>query len=62
MVKLESHRTGQTGCAGGMQLMGGMGYTAEGGMEEQVRATLPGTIAGGTSQVQRDIIARSFGL
>jgi len=62
MVKLKATELAKRAALEGMQLMGGMGYTTEGGMEEQVRATLPGTIAGGTSQVQRDIIARSFGL
>lgn len=62
MVKLKATELAKRAALEGMQLMGGMGYTEEGGMEEQVRATLPGTIAGGTSQVQRDIIAKSFGL
>ena len=62
MVKLKATELAKRAALEGMQLMGGMGYTTEGGMEEQVRATLPGTIAGGTSQVQRDIIAKSFGL
>ena len=46
----------------GMQMMGGMGYAVEGGMEEQLRATVVGTVVGGTSEVQRDIIAKTLGL
>jgi isovaleryl-CoA dehydrogenase len=39
-----------------------MGYTEEAGMEEQLRATVVGTVVGGTSEIQRDIIAKTFGL
>ncbi|MGI9124905.1 MAG: acyl-CoA dehydrogenase family protein, partial [Mycobacterium sp.] len=62
MVKLKTTELAKRTALEGVQLMGGMGYTEEGGMEEMVRTVLPGTIAGGTSQVQRDIIAKSFGL
>jgi alkylation response protein AidB-like acyl-CoA dehydrogenase len=43
-------------------MMGGMGYATEGGMEEQFRAAVVGTIAGGSSEIQRDIIAKTLGL
>ena len=34
----------------------------EGGMEAQFRAAVVGTIAGGSSEIQRDIIAKTLGL
>jgi alkylation response protein AidB-like acyl-CoA dehydrogenase len=43
-------------------MMGGYGYATEYGMEELVRSTLAGTIVGGTSEIQRDIIAKTYGL
>jgi len=46
----------------GIQMMGGMGYAVEGGMEEQFRTAAMGTIAGGSSEIQRDIIAKTLGL
>jgi alkylation response protein AidB-like acyl-CoA dehydrogenase len=45
-----------------MQMMGGMGYAQEGGMEAQLREAVVGTVVGGTSEIQRDIIAKTFGL
>jgi isovaleryl-CoA dehydrogenase len=39
-----------------------MGYTREAGMEEMLRLTVVGTIVGGTSEIQRDIIAKTYGL
>jgi isovaleryl-CoA dehydrogenase len=45
-----------------MQMMGGAGYAVEYGMEELVRAAVVGTIVGGTSEIQRDIIAKTLGL
>ncbi len=46
----------------GMQLMGGYGYASEYDMERFVRRALVGTIYGGTSEIQRGIIAKSLGL
>lgn len=62
MVKLKSTELAKAVALEGMQMMGGMGYAVEGGMEEQLRATVVGTVAGGTSEVQRDIIAKTLGL
>jgi alkylation response protein AidB-like acyl-CoA dehydrogenase len=45
-----------------MQMMGGAGYAVEYDMERQVRVALATTIYGGTSEIQREIIARSLGL
>lgn len=62
MVKLKTTELAKLAALEGIQMMGGMGYTVEGGMEEQLRAAVVGTIAGGTSEIQRDIIAKTLGL
>ncbi|MFY9492557.1 MAG: acyl-CoA dehydrogenase family protein [Mycobacterium sp.] len=62
MVKLKATELAKLAALEGMQMMGGMGYTEEAGMEEQLRATVVGTVVGGTSEIQRDIIAKTFGL
>jgi alkylation response protein AidB-like acyl-CoA dehydrogenase len=46
----------------GMQMMGGYGYSSEYDMERLVRQTLVSTIYGGTSEIQRNIIAKTLGL
>ena len=56
------HRGGQSGSAGGLQMMGGAGYTVEYGMEMQVRKALAPPIYGGANAIQREIIGKSFGL
>jgi alkylation response protein AidB-like acyl-CoA dehydrogenase len=45
-----------------MQMMGGYGYSSEYDMERLVRSTLVSTIYGGTSEIQRGIIAKTLGL
>jgi len=62
MVKLYVTETAQRVALGGMQLMGGYGYSSEYDMERLVRATLVSTIYGGTSEIQRNIIAKTLGL
>lgn len=62
MVKLKATELAKHAALEGMQMMGGMGYTAEGGMEAQLRAAVVGTVVGGTSEIQRDIIAKTYGL
>jgi alkylation response protein AidB-like acyl-CoA dehydrogenase len=62
MVKLKATELCKRAALEGMQMMGGMGYACESGMEQQVRRALKMTIGGGTSEIQRDIIARSLGL
>ena len=62
MVKLKTTELAKQAALEGIQMMGGMGYTTEGGMEEQFRTAVVGTIAGGTSEIQRDIIAKTLGL
>jgi len=62
MVKLKATELAKRAALEGIQMMGGMGYAVEGGMEEQFRAVVVGTIAGGSSEIQRDIIAKTLGL
>lgn len=62
MVKLKATELAKHAALEGVQMMGGMGYSVESGMEELVRASLAGTIVGGTSEIQRDIIAKTLGL
>lgn len=45
-----------------MQSMGGYGYATEYGMERLVRASVVSTIYGGTNEIQRDIIGKTYGL
>ncbi|MFE6286589.1 acyl-CoA dehydrogenase family protein [Streptomyces sp. NPDC057877] len=46
----------------GVQMMGGYGYTTEYGMEALLRSTIASTVYGGTSEIQREIIGRTYGL
>ncbi len=62
MVKLKVTEVAKQISLEGMQMMGGYGYTTEYDMERHLRATLISTVYGGTSEVQRDIIAKTFGL
>jgi isovaleryl-CoA dehydrogenase len=62
MVKLFVTETARRAALEGMQLMGGYGYSSEYDMERLVRQTLVTTIYGGTSEIQRNIIAKSLGL
>jgi isovaleryl-CoA dehydrogenase len=62
MVKLLVTETAQKAALEGMQMMGGYGYSSEYDMERLVRATLVSTIYGGTSEIQRNIVAKTLGL
>jgi isovaleryl-CoA dehydrogenase len=62
MVKLKVTETAQRAALEGMQMMGGYGYSSEYDMERLVRQTLVSTIYGGTSEIQRNIIAKTYGL
>jgi isovaleryl-CoA dehydrogenase len=62
MVKLFVTQTAQKAALEGMQMMGGYGYSSEYDMERLVRQTLVSTIYGGTSEIQRNIIAKTLGL
>ena len=62
MVKLKATELAKRTALEGMQMMGGYGYAVEYDMERQVRVALVTTIYGGTSEIQREIIANSYGL
>ncbi len=62
MAKLKVTETAKKVALEGMQMMGGYGYASEYDMERHVRATLVSTIYGGTSEIQREIVAKTFGL
>jgi alkylation response protein AidB-like acyl-CoA dehydrogenase len=62
MAKLKATETAKRTALEGMQMMGGYGYATEYDMERHVRIALPATIYGGTSEIQRDIIAKTLGL
>jgi len=62
MAKLKASELTKRMSLEAMQMMGGAGYAVEYGMEHQVRVALVTTIYGGTSEIQREIIARSYGL
>ena len=62
MVKLYVTERAKRIALEGMQMMGGYGYSSEYDMERLVRATLVSTIYGGTSEIQRNIIAKTLGL
>jgi alkylation response protein AidB-like acyl-CoA dehydrogenase len=46
----------------GMQIMGGYGYNAEFDMERYFRDSRAATVAAGTSQIQRNLVANLMGL
>ena len=46
----------------GLQIMGGYGYASEYPMERYLRAAVVTTIYGGTSEIQKNIIAKTLGL
>ncbi|HEX2265856.1 MAG TPA: acyl-CoA dehydrogenase family protein, partial [Solirubrobacterales bacterium] len=62
MVKLFVTEVAKRTTLEGMQMMGGYGYSSEYDMERLVRATMVSTIYGGTSEIQRNIIAKTLGL
>jgi alkylation response protein AidB-like acyl-CoA dehydrogenase len=62
MVKLFVTEVTKRTALEGMQLMGGYGYSSEYDMERLVRQALVSTIYGGTSEIQRNIIAKTLGL
>jgi alkylation response protein AidB-like acyl-CoA dehydrogenase len=62
MAKLKATEIAKRTTLEGMQMMGGYGYAVEYDMEQQVRTAVVTTIYGGTSEIQRDIIAKTLGL
>ncbi|GAB3002927.1 acyl-CoA/acyl-ACP dehydrogenase [Amycolatopsis acidiphila] len=62
MAKLKCTEIAKHTALEAMQMMGGYGYAREYGMEGQVRKALAPPIYGGTNEIQREIISKSFGL
>jgi isovaleryl-CoA dehydrogenase len=62
MCKLKATELAKRTALEGVQMMGGYGYAVEYDMERQLRTAVVTTIYGGTSEIQRDIIAKTLGL
>ena len=62
MAKLKATEMAKKTALEGMQMMGGYGYATEYDMERHVRTTLVTSIYGGTNEIQREIIAKTYGL
>ncbi|MHB9756817.1 acyl-CoA dehydrogenase family protein [Streptomyces sp. BYX5S] len=62
MAKLKCTELAKHVTLEGMQMLGGYGYATEYGMEALLRATVVSTVYGGTSEIQRDIIGKTYGL
>ena len=62
MAKLKATEVAKKTALEGMQMMGGYGYASEYDMERHVRTTLVMSIYGGTNEIQREIVAKTYGL
>jgi isovaleryl-CoA dehydrogenase len=62
MVKLACTELAKRCALEGVQIMGGYGYATEYPMERYLRAAVVTTIYGGTSEIQKNIIAKTLGL
>ena len=62
MAKLAATELAKRCALEGMQIMGGYGYATEYPMERHLRAAVATTIYGGTSEIQKNIIAKTLGL
>ncbi len=62
MAKLKATELAKRCSLDGMQMMGGYGYASEYDMERHVRASLVMSIYGGTNEIQREIVAKTYGL
>jgi alkylation response protein AidB-like acyl-CoA dehydrogenase len=62
MAKLKATEVAKATALAGMQMMGGYGYASEYDMERHVRGALVTTIFGGTNEIQREIIGKTYGL
>lgn len=62
MAKLKVTETAKRIALEGMQMMGAAGYTTEYDMERHLRQNVVATVFAGTSEVQREIIGKSYGL
>jgi isovaleryl-CoA dehydrogenase len=62
MAKLACTELAKRCALEGMQIMGGYGYAKEYPMESHLRSAVVTTIYGGTSEIQKNIIAKTLGL
>jgi alkylation response protein AidB-like acyl-CoA dehydrogenase len=62
MAKLAATELAKRCALEGMQIMGGYGYATEYPMERHLRSAVATTIYGGTSEIQKNIIAKTLGL
>ena len=62
MAKLKATEVSKRTTIDCMQMMGGYGYATEYGMERLVRGSVVSTVYGGTNEIQRDIIGKTYGL
>jgi alkylation response protein AidB-like acyl-CoA dehydrogenase len=62
MAKLAATELAKRVALDGLQIMGGYGYATEYPMERHLRAAVVTTIYGGTSEIQKNIIAKTLGL
>src|SRR3954464_8599319 len=62
MAKLAATELAKPCALEGMQIMGGYGYASEYPMERYLRGAVVTTIYGGTSEIQKNIIAKTLGL
>lgn len=62
MAKLKATEVAKSMSLEGMQMMGGYGYSTEFDMVQHVRMSLGATIYGGTNEIQREIVGKSYGL
>ena len=62
MAKLAATELAKRVALEGVQIMGGYGYATEYPMERHLRSAVVTTIYGGTSEIQRNIIAKTLGL
>jgi len=62
MAKLACTELAKRCALEGMQMMGGYGYATEYPMERHLRSAVVTTIYGGTSEIQKNIIAKTLGL
>jgi isovaleryl-CoA dehydrogenase len=62
MAKLAASELAKRMALEAMQMHGGYGYAVEYDIEDHLRRAVATTIYGGTSEIQRDIIGKTFGL
>lgn len=62
MAKLKATEVSKQTTIDCMQMMGGYGYASEYGMEGLLRTSVISTVYGGTNEIQRDIIGKTYGL